>query len=827
MADLQKALTEDLSGVPFRIVLSLRPLIDFWTRLAERQDSAKGAVARVIAAEVAKVPELLEPLTDCSLTERHEELLDLLMAAAFPPALSQHGYGAAMVPMQLRGFYATPPMERLLMTEDWHLKGRLNLEGPMIAAMRRAYAYGMVLEKVYGLELELNVPLILTVPDPDTGLDRHFRLLFDWTFVDVEVQGEKPALPADMRHRVQISLLDAAEMADALPSDRFVLRGFTILKALEVTEQEVLSALKRDLIDRESIVSKERFTGLEGRLRTLFRRPQLQLGLGAIDGDRVLVLNDFSAHEHSCIFADSAHHTVAEFAGTIYARAVQKGEPIVIDDLATMPNRTPVEDAILASGVRTLVVAPLHYQDRVIGTLELGSPEPGDFDSSHLPALHEVLPLFAMAVRRSMEEFNARIQTAIKERFTAIHPVVEWRFRKAVMDGLERTGDSAAAELEPIVFENVYPLYALSDIRGSSVQRERAIQTDLLTQLALAREVVDVAYKARRLPALDQLRYRVERHAEQIREDVADGDEMGILAFLRAEVESLFEHLGPFSEAVRSAIEAYRGDVDPLPLRREALRRRRRLRHPLRDRQKAHRQGPDQGHDRAGDAAGQARHRIRPGWRGRGVSRLSRVPAPPRLRQRRGRGRRARRAAGRARPARAPRGRRPARRARRAGGRAGVSLRRALTGAAHRRRALRHRRCHPGFAPARDRPLRARPWPARQRHQPRRRGLRRHGRMVATGAWRAHAGRLVRAVRGRLSCARRRRRRQAAHAVHRGGGPRAAADAARGRPPAPARAARRRADQQLGARRNGSWPASATVALRRDDRIAGGWAAQA
>ena len=136
MADLQKALTEDLSGVPFRTVLSLKPLIDFWTRLAERQDSAKGAVARVIAAEVAKVPELLEPLTDCSLTERHEDLLDLLMAAAFPPALSEHGYGAAMVPMQLHGFYATPPMERLLMTEDWHLKGRLNLEGPMIAAMR-------------------------------------------------------------------------------------------------------------------------------------------------------------------------------------------------------------------------------------------------------------------------------------------------------------------------------------------------------------------------------------------------------------------------------------------------------------------------------------------------------------------------------------------------------------------------------------------------------------------------------------------------------------------------------------------------------------------
>src|SRR6267143_220704 len=368
MADLQKALTEDLSGVPFRTVLSLKPLIDFWTRMAERQDSAKGAVARVIAAEVAKVPELLEPLTDCSLTERHEDLLDLLMAAAFPPALSQHGYGAAMVPMQLHGFYATPPMERLLMTEDWRLKGRVNLDASMVGAMRRAYAYGMVLQRLYGIELELDHPLILSVPDPETGLDRHFRLLFDWTFVEVEATGPLPELPSDMRHRLQVNLLDAEGLSDLLPSDRFVLRGFTIVKALEVTDEEVLSALKRDLIDRESIVSKERFGGVEARLRTLFRRPNLKLGIGAIDGERVLILNDFSSHEHSCIFADSAHHAVSEYAGTIYMRAVKQGRPIIVEDLAAMPGRTPVEDSVLASGVRTLVVAPLHYQDRVIGT---------------------------------------------------------------------------------------------------------------------------------------------------------------------------------------------------------------------------------------------------------------------------------------------------------------------------------------------------------------------------------------------------------------------------------------------------------------------------
>ena len=484
--DLQTALAHDIGGVPFRTELSLKPVIDFWTRMAG-QDSPKGAVARVITEQVSKAPELLGPLTDCAAIERHQELLDLLMAAAFPPATGEHGYGAAMVPFQLHGFYATPPMERLLMTEDWRLRGRVNLDARLVAAMRRAYAYALVLQRIYGIDLELDQPLVLTVPDPDTGLDRHFRLLFDWTFVEVEAKGPVPELPPDIRRRVQTDLLEAEGLSDLLPSDRFVLRGFSIVKAVEVTDQEVLSALKRDLIDRESIVSKERFCGVEARLRTLFRRPNLKLGIGAIDGERVLILNDFSSHEHACIFADSAHHKISEFAGTIYARVVQSGEPMIIEDLRELPNRTAVEDSVLASGVRTLVVAPLHYQDRVIGTLELGSPEPDDIDATHLPKLHEVLPLFAMAVRRSMDEFNARVQTEIKERFTAIHPVVEWRFRKAVLDELERAGNPSAAELQPIVFENVYPLYALSDIRGSSVQRERAIQADLLTQLALAR----------------------------------------------------------------------------------------------------------------------------------------------------------------------------------------------------------------------------------------------------------------------------------------------------------------------------------------------------
>jgi hypothetical protein len=517
----------------------------------------------VVAEQLAQAPGLGAPIIDPAILQQHEDAVDMLMSAEFPPAAWEQAHGAALIPFQLRGFYATPSMRRDLMDENGRLKGRLNVDDKLVAMLRRGFAYALVLRRLYGADVELEYPPILTVSDRDTGLDRHFRLLFDWQFVDVEVRGELPPLPAEIRERLQATLMEPGSLERFLPPERFVLRGVTFLKAIDVTDQEVLSALKRDLIDRESIVSPTHFAQLQDRLRTLLRRPELRLGLAALDRDRVLILNYGAKIEHACIFADSVHHRTEEFAGTVYERAVRTGRPVIVDDLAGLDAPTLIERQMVDSGIRGFVVAPLHYQDRVIGTLELGSPRPDDLDASHLPKLHEVLPLFSMAVQRSMEELNARIQTQIKERFTAIHPVVEWRFRKAVLDGLERAGDAAAAELEPIVFADVHPLYALSDIRGSSTQRARAIQADLLAQLRLARDVVEAAYQARRLPALDQLRYRIDQHAEQIREHLAAGDEVGVVTFLRAEIETLLERLGTFGETVAARVTAYRGGLDP------------------------------------------------------------------------------------------------------------------------------------------------------------------------------------------------------------------------------------------------------------------------
>jgi hypothetical protein len=566
-ADLGSLTFDESDTFPFRRQLSLRPLIDFWRGDATAcEGSVCAALGTVVREALTRAPELEGPIHDLGILEKHVDVVDALMAAVFAPAAWDESYGAVLKPFDLVSVYETPGFRRALLSDNGQLRGRVNLDPENLKLARIRHAYKVVLERVYGIVMEMNFPLIISAPEPETGLARHYRIVFDSRFLAVRVVGEMPVLSEADRARLHNAFFDVTPLLKLLPPERFEIEGFMVMRALDVTDQEVLSSIRRDLIDRESIVSHAKFQSLQDKLRTLFRRPALHLSLAALKGERVLLLNAGAELEHSCIFADSAHHNIEEFLGTVYERTVRSERPIILHDLAEKPDRHPVENHLLATGTRAMMVAPLHYQDRVIGTIELASANPGDFTPLDLPKLGEILPLFAMAVQRSIDELDNRVQAFIKEKCTAIHPTVEWRFQKAVLDTLERRRDQALdgqMEMESIVFSDVFPLYALADIRGSSTQRALAIQSDLLAQLRLAGAVLDQAHREKLLPALDELRYRVAKYVAQIERGLKSGDEVGVIGFLRADVERLFPHLETFGPRVRERIAAYRDALDP------------------------------------------------------------------------------------------------------------------------------------------------------------------------------------------------------------------------------------------------------------------------
>ncbi|ETX02290.1 hypothetical protein [Candidatus Entotheonella palauensis] len=209
------------------------------------------------------------------------------------------------------------------------------------------------------------------------------------------------------------------------------------------------------------------------------------------------------------------------------------------------------------------MVAPLYYQDHLIGILKLMSPHPGDLYALNAMKLRDVLPLFSMAINRSMEELNTRIQAIIKEQCTAIHPAVEWRFRQAAIHWAAQRQSGGMAEMEPIVFDDVYPLYGVSDIRGSSSLRNAMIQADLMEHLGLAKEILQLGHGNKPLPILDELSYHVSKLMTHLEAGLGSSDEMAIIDFLRREVEPLFEHMQSFAPEVEEKIRAYEAAIEP------------------------------------------------------------------------------------------------------------------------------------------------------------------------------------------------------------------------------------------------------------------------
>lgn len=558
------ALRPSTETFPFACELSLAPLAAFWQNAMPRDHAVEGALIAQVQEALRNAPALLEPITDMAVIEPHRELLDTMMRVLFPRATWEEMYAAALCPFSLRSFYATPSFARLFLAEDGQvIAGRTNVTEAAKQQVRTLYAYALLLYRLYGMNIDFEYPLIYTAPDPKTGLDLHFKVQWDTRFVEVRPLGPVPPLTEALRKQILANLGNQQVLRQLLPPENFLLHGFIVFNALEVTDQEVLSSLKRDLIERESLISTRRFDDLQAKLRTLFRRPALRFGLAACQGQQIYMLRSDAEMAHHCIYADSRHCTETDLGGSVYERVFQQGEMVLIEDLTAYGPHTALETELLQRGIRNLVVAPLFYQDTCIGALELGSPQPGDLHALNTVKLQEVLPLFAMAVQRSMDELDTRLQAVIKEQCTAIHPAVEWRFRQAATRWIERRHGGALVEMEPIVFEDVYPLYGVSDIRASSMHRNAAIQADLIAHLRLAQDILQLGYGHHPLPLLTALNFHAGKHIARLEAGLGAGDEAVVVDFLRRDVEPVFSYLRTCGAEVNERIKTYGATVNP------------------------------------------------------------------------------------------------------------------------------------------------------------------------------------------------------------------------------------------------------------------------
>ncbi|MEM9998120.1 MAG: hypothetical protein AAF809_10510, partial [Bacteroidota bacterium] len=181
---------------PFRRVLSLDGLIDYWRARAHEADGFEAEQARALVAAVEATPALLGDIDDPAVLQEYGDLVQALMSALIPSGWLDDRLAFAIPPFDLAPFFATPAVQRLGLIDA--LGGLLGEEGMARTHVFKAYDY--ILTEAYGADAQM-VPFLVTLADPDDphGLPRHFQLRFDVRFCDVVKADDAPeALPDDV-----------------------------------------------------------------------------------------------------------------------------------------------------------------------------------------------------------------------------------------------------------------------------------------------------------------------------------------------------------------------------------------------------------------------------------------------------------------------------------------------------------------------------------------------------------------------------------------------------------------------------------------------------
>ncbi|HSO19788.1 MAG TPA: GAF domain-containing protein, partial [Desulfosarcina sp.] len=286
-------------------------------------------------------------------------------------------------------------------------------------------------------------------------------------------------------------------------------------------------------------------------------------GLAAVQGDRVLILNDGHMSSANCLFTNSSHLPLDDLKHSVWLQAVEHKQILRIPDLSKEPNLCPAEQEAVAHGVRSMLIAPLFFRGEAIGTFWVKSKQPNGLRAVDTEKMRHIAPLFSMALKRGLDDMNNEVQAVIKEKCTAVHPSVEWRFREAAMDHMERLREGRPSEMEPIIFKAVIPLFGQSDIRGSSEARVQSIQSDLTEQLNLAGAVMRRAAEAKSWPLIDEFIHRIERRVAAIKSGLSTEEESAVALFLQQEVAPSFSELRTIGPRVSHAIDAYHQALDP------------------------------------------------------------------------------------------------------------------------------------------------------------------------------------------------------------------------------------------------------------------------
>jgi hypothetical protein len=551
----------------FNSRLSFQPLLNV---LKKNINEGKPGAQKLYGDLVEKIeatPELLQPFSEFLLPEVHTEMIEMLLAILFPPSISEQGnLYAVSFPFKFKVIYSSRLFQNMFLKPgtneikipDDNIKTSLNHE-------KLDFAYRIILKKFFGYQSQDFSQTIYPFVDSVTGLTKYLELNLDTRFVDVNPVGELPSAPENIICKKTNRRMPLEELMEKLPLEKFVFEGLVIVKINDVTEQEIISQIKNTLLTIHTFTDATVYDKLQATIQNLLGMADIKVGITPF-----LQMNNhyvFSAR-YNCNSIIFKHAEAAKEEDNVCHcfddLLKDYDQPIVFEklDKKEIINNESLK-LYYELGARSLILCPLKENGQLLGLLEIVSDSPGKLNNSHIDKIERVIPLFTLAIQKTLENLDTQVDKVIKENFTAIQPAVEWKFTQAALSYIMARESGQDGKIEQVGFNDVHPLYGMIDVRNSSVERMQAIQLDLIEQLQAVQKLVKKALTEIKFPLLESIAFKANKYIDSVTDILLSEDELQVHDFLQNQVTEIFHHLSETRPSLKKDIDQYLATLDP------------------------------------------------------------------------------------------------------------------------------------------------------------------------------------------------------------------------------------------------------------------------
>ena len=563
MKDTKKNMVDN--PFPFSSVFSLKPAFEYWERLAKEADPDTAEMAQNIVDKVVAIPGLLENNPNQELLEKHRSLMNLLLSCVMPHATQKTSVTGAVAPMGVNVYHCSPLFKEICLDENNQLVGSRIIGKNSMLNKRILFSYLYIFKYFYDIEIPYQASFHCKTLRNGKTVPDIYNITSNAEFADVELTGDLPKLSEKQTKALSEDFMNIDLWMKSIPPHLFLFKGFTILSLHNVSIPYSITQLKQELLRKKALQSNACMDVIVEHLKIVMQSDNIKIGISAFRENqaKILVLNEnYKSFLHIIDIDDTCTNCMGFFTEEQTESLQNKQALIISKDIEANTNKL-MREQLKEHAIKSYMLVPIQFGNDFIGVLEIASENEDTINQFGYNNLEPLLTFFSAAIKRSINEIDNQIRNILLNRYTPIHPSVEWKFIEAAENFYEKTNTESSAEVEDIVFDNVYPLYGASDIKNSSVIRNSCIQKDLSSQLEMASKVIHKIIAHQNLPVLEEIDYKLKEHSSRISNQLLSGDEVSILDNLKYNVEPVLHHMGTKYPELAAEIQHYFNKLDP------------------------------------------------------------------------------------------------------------------------------------------------------------------------------------------------------------------------------------------------------------------------